>query len=262
MTEPKLRIRGLGKTFHSDKRTVEALRGIDLDIALNEFVCLVGASGCGKSTLLSIVAGLQDHTAGEMAIDGDPILGPGLDRGVVFQSYTLLPWLTAQQNVEFALRAAGKDNAACRAVAREHLELVKLENFAGHYPAELSGGMKQRVAIARALSYRPKMLLMDEPFGALDALTRQQMQSLLTQIWEEHKLTVLFVTHDVEEAVFLADRIAVMAPSPGRIVQQFDVGLGRPRHEDLMETPEFLQMQRQVHRAILDAARPQARAEA
>jgi NitT/TauT family transport system ATP-binding protein len=253
MSEPKLRLRGLGKTFASATKEVRALDNIDLEIGDNEFVCLVGASGCGKSTLLSIVAGLQDFDEGELTIDGAPITKPGLDRGVVFQSYTLLPWLTAQQNVEFALRAAGKDGTTCRRIAREHLELVKLMDFADHYPAELSGGMKQRVAIARALSYRPKMLLMDEPFGALDALTRQQMQELLVQIWEEHRLTVLFVTHDVEEAVFLADRIAVMGIAPGRITQIFDVDLGRPRHEELIDTPEFMAIQRSVHRAIRES---------
>ncbi|HTH97175.1 MAG TPA: ABC transporter ATP-binding protein, partial [Stellaceae bacterium] len=197
----KLELRGLGKTFGEGARQVEALHDIDLTLADNEFVSLVGTSGCGKSTLLSIVAGLQDFDAGALDIDGSPILQPGLDRGVVFQSYTLLPWLTAQQNIEFALKAAGHGRAACREIAREHLDLVKLSQSADRFPSELSGGMKQRVAIARALSYRPKMLLMDEPFGALDALTRHQMQELLTQIWEEHRLTVLFVTHDVEEAV-------------------------------------------------------------
>ena len=254
-SEPKLVIRGLSKTYESATRRVAALHDINLEIADNEFVCLVGASGCGKSTLLSIVAGLQDFDEGELTIDGMPITKPGLDRGVVFQSYTLLPWLTAQQNVEFALKAAGMGAADCKRIAREHLELVKLSDFADHYPAELSGGMKQRVAIARALSYRPKMLLMDEPFGALDALTRQQMQALLVQIWEEHRLTVLFVTHDVEEAVFLADRIAVMGIGPGRITQVFDVGLGRPRTEELIETPEFAHIQRDVHRAIRAGSR-------
>ncbi|WP_246671650.1 ABC transporter ATP-binding protein [Mesorhizobium sp. B2-4-12] len=157
------------------------LRDINLDLADNEFVSLVGISGCGKSTLLSIVAGLQDFDAGELSIDGAPILQPGLDRGVVFQSYTLLPWLTARQNIEFALKAAGYDRSACREISLKHLDLVKLSQSADRYPSELSGGMKQRVAIARALSYRSKMLLMDEPFGALDALTRHQMQELLTQ---------------------------------------------------------------------------------
>ncbi|RVA88259.1 ATP-binding cassette domain-containing protein, partial [Mesorhizobium sp. M7A.F.Ca.US.006.04.2.1] len=159
---PKLRIAGLHKSFGTGERRTEVLRDINLDLADNEFVSLVGTSGCGKSTLLSIVAGLQDFDAGDLSIDGAPILQPGLDRGVVFQSYTLLPWLTARQNIEFALKAAGYDRPTCRRIALEHLELVKLSGSADRYPAELSGGMKQRVAIARALSYRPKMLLMDE----------------------------------------------------------------------------------------------------
>ncbi|GLS17417.1 ABC transporter ATP-binding protein [Labrys miyagiensis] len=255
MSVPKLHIGGLHKSFGTGARRTEVLRDIDLDLADNEFVSLVGTSGCGKSTLLSIVAGLHRFDTGELAIDGAPILQPGLDRGVVFQSYTLLPWLTAQQNIEFALKAAGYDRAACREIAREHLELVKLSHSADRYPSELSGGMKQRVAIARALSYRPKMLLMDEPFGALDALTRHQMQELLTQIWEEHRLTVLFVTHDVEEAVYLSDRIVVMGIGPGRIIQSFDVGIPRPRREEVMETPAFMDLQRRVHKAIREAAK-------
>ena len=255
MTEPKLKIQSLNKWYGSGKRSVHALSDIDLELADNEFVSLVGASGCGKSTLLSIVAGLQDFDAGDLDIDGAPIVKPGLDRGVVFQSYTLLPWLTAQQNIEFALKSAGYDRSTCRRIDREHLDLVKLPHSANRYPSELSGGMKQRVAIARALSYRPKMLLMDEPFGALDALTRHQMQELLTQIWEEHRLTVLFVTHDVEEAVYLSDRIVVMGIGPGRIMRTFNVGIERPRREEVMESAEFMDLQRNVHKAIREASR-------
>ena len=254
MDAPKLRIVNLNKTFDTAKGRIEALRGIDLDLADNEFVSLVGTSGCGKSTLLSIVAGLQDFDDGVLLTDGAPIVGPGLDRGVVFQSYTLLPWLTAQENVEFALKAAGKPKAECRTIAREHLELVKLTRFADAYPSQLSGGMKQRVAIARALSYRPKMLLMDEPFGALDALTRHQMQELLTRIWEEHRLTVLFVTHDVEEAVYLSDRIVVMSIGPGQIRTTFDVGLARPRNQDMIATAAFIDLQRQVITSIREGS--------
>ncbi|MEJ0095913.1 MAG: ABC transporter ATP-binding protein [Methylocella sp.] len=259
---PKLEIRHLNKSFGSGPRQVEILRNINLDLANNEFVSLVGTSGCGKSTLLSIVAGLEtfddptseDFDYAPVKIDGEAILGPGLDRGVVFQTYTLLPWLTARQNVEFALRAAGYDAAARKRIANEHIELVKLERFADAYPSELSGGMKQRVAIARALSYRPKVLLMDEPFGALDALTRQQMQDLLTQIWEEHKLTVLFVTHDVEEAVFLSDKIVVMGIGPGRIRETFLVDLPRPRSPDIIESEAFIALQRNVLRSIREAS--------
>ncbi len=254
MDAPKLRIANLNKTFDTAEGRIEVLRGIDLDLADNEFVSLVGTSGCGKSTLLSIVAGLQDFDDGVLLTDGAPVVGPGLDRGVVFQSYTLLPWLTAQENVEFALKAAGKPKAECRSVAREHLDLVKLIRFADAYPSQLSGGMKQRVAIARALSYRPKMLLMDEPFGALDALTRHQMQQLLTRIWEEHRLTVLFVTHDVEEAVYLSDRIVAMSIGPGQIRKTFHVGLPRPRNQDMIATAEFIELQRQVITSIREGS--------
>ncbi|NNN24897.1 MULTISPECIES: ABC transporter ATP-binding protein [Pseudomonas] len=245
-----LEISGLNKSFAVGQSRREVLRNIDLTLADNEFVSIVGTSGCGKSTLLSIAAGLEEFDSGSVKVDGVPITGPGLDRGVVFQSYTLLPWLTARQNVEFALKAAGMSRAQCREIADEHLELVKLTKFAEAYPNELSGGMKQRVAIARALSYRPKILLMDEPFGALDAMTRHQMQELLTSIWETHRLTVMFVTHDVEEAVYLSDRIVVMGLGPGRIKATFDVKLGRPRYEDMAASAEFIDLQRQVLRSI------------
>ena len=195
-----------------------ALRDVDLDLAENEFVSLVGTSGCGKSTLLSIVAGLQDSTRATSRSTARRSTGPGLDRGVVFQSYTLLPWLTAQQNVEFALQGGGlSTRRAAATIAQRASRTRQADALRRRLSAQLSGGMKQRVAIARALSYRPKMLLMDEPFGALDALTRHQMQELLTRIWEEHRLTVLFVTHDVEEAVYLSDRIVAMGIGPGRI---------------------------------------------
>ncbi|HUW80265.1 MAG TPA: ABC transporter ATP-binding protein [Acidocella sp.] len=239
---PKLEIKGLNKTF---ARTV-ALHEVDLALAENEFVSLVGVSGCGKSTLLSIVAGLLDYDEGDILVDGAPMTGPGLDRGVVFQSYTLLPWLTARQNVEFALKAAGYKGAECRKIAAEHLALVRLTKFSDAYPHQLSGGMKQRVAIARALSYRPKVLLMDEPFGALDAMTRHEMQILLTRVWETHKLTVLFVTHDVEEAVYLSDRIVAMSINPGRIKTEFSVNLPRPRSAEIISSPDFIALQRRV----------------
>jgi NitT/TauT family transport system ATP-binding protein len=189
---------------------------------------------------------LEDHDEGTISVDGVPVTGPGLDRGVVFQSYTLLPWLTAIRNVEFALKAAGMKGREARALAREHLALVGLEGFEDAYPAELSGGMKQRVAIARALSYRPKILLMDEPFGALDALTRHHMQELLTAVWEKHRLTVLFVTHDVEEAVYLSDRVAVMTNRPGRIKSVVAIDLPRPRRYELLSTPRFQELQQRV----------------
>ncbi|MFO1034102.1 MAG: ABC transporter ATP-binding protein [Hyphomicrobiales bacterium] len=258
MAAPKLAISGLGKVFVTDRGTTEALHGVDLDIGDNEFVALVGTSGCGKSTLLSIAAGLDQQSSGSIAMDGVPITAPGLDRGVVFQSYTLLPWLSAQQNVEFALKAAGKTAAEARDIARAQLDLVGLSGFENAFPAELSGGMKQRVAIARALSYHPKMLLMDEPFGALDALTRHHMQELLTGIWEKHRLTVLFITHDVEEAVYLADRVAVMTNRPGRIKTIIPVNLPRPRRYDMIATPEF----QAIHREVMSAIRSESLAAA
>jgi NitT/TauT family transport system ATP-binding protein len=227
-----------------------ALKGFDLTVGENEFVALVGTSGCGKSTLLSIAAGLETYDEGSIAVDGEPVTGPGLDRGVVFQSYTLLPWLTAIGNVEFALRASGTRRRDTKEIARDHLALVGLDNFAEAYPAELSGGMKQRVAIARALSYRPEILLMDEPFGALDALTRHHMQELLTAVWEKHRLTVLFVTHDVEEAVYLSDRVAVMTNSPGRVKSLIEIGLPRPRRYELVSMPEFQNLQARVLQEI------------
>jgi NitT/TauT family transport system ATP-binding protein len=246
MSEPKLTIVGLGKTFRGDRGDVVALHGVTLEISDNEFVSLVGTSGCGKSTLLSIVAGLEEHDEGVLLVDGQPIVGPGRDRGVVFQSYTLLPWLTAQHNVEFALKAAGRSAAEARGIAAEHLALVGLTDFVSAYPSELSGGMKQRVAIARALSYRPTMLLMDEPFGALDALTRHHMQELLARIWERHRLTVLFVTHDVEEAVYMSDRVAVMSNRPGRIKTIVPVDLPRPRTYEMIGSAQFAALQHRV----------------
>jgi NitT/TauT family transport system ATP-binding protein len=227
---------------------VEALSPIDLDLAENEFVSLVGTSGCGKSTLLGIVAGLVEPTTGQVQVDGAPISGPGRDRGVVFQQYTLFPWLTARQNIEFALDGVGR--AERRRIADEHLELVGLRAFADAWPRQLSGGMKQRVAIARALCYRPRILLMDEPFGALDAQTRLLMQELLTRIWESHRLTVLFVTHDVEEAVTISDRVLVMSNRPGRIKEEVPTPLPRPRTLALQETPDFLALRHRILASI------------
>ena len=258
MPRDKLVITGLGKTFRSDRGATVALKGVDLAVGENEFMALVGTSGCGKSTLLSIAAGLESHDQGRITIDSEEIVAPGLDRGVVFQSYTLLPWLTALQNVEFALKAAGNTSREAKDIAQAHLELVGLQGFEKAYPAELSGGMKQRVAIARALSYRPRMLLMDEPFGALDALTRHHMQELLTGIWEKHRLTVLFITHDVEEAVYLSDRVAVMTNRPGRIKTVVPIDLPRPRHYDMVASPEF----QQFHRTVLNAIRSESLAAA
>jgi len=245
-----LNIEHLSKSFGKGERSKAVLHDINLSVANNEFVSIVGASGCGKSTLLSLVAGLQTFDAGSIQVDGRTIDSPGLDRGVVFQSYTLLPWKTVRQNVEFALEASGCRREEQRRIADEHLRLVGLQEAADAWPNQLSGGMKQRVAIARALSYRPRILLMDEPFGALDAMTRHQMQLLLTRIWETHRLTVLFVTHDVEEAVYLSDRIVALGTNPGHIKMVFPVNLPRPRHEDIMTSPAFTDIKQRVLQAI------------
>ena len=239
MRNVKLKIRGLSKTFVDGKRVVEALRDVNMDVEANEFTTIVGTTGCGKSTLLLIVAGLEEQTEGEVLVDGRPVLGPGRDRGMVFQAYTLLPWLTAQENVEFGLRQERMAKSERRKIALEHLELVGLRGFAEAYPRQLSGGMRQRVALARALCYRPSILLMDEPFGALDAQTRQMMQELLTEVWERHRLTVFFVTHDIDEAVFLSDRVLVMTTRPGQVKADVPIKLERPRKFELQGTSEF-----------------------
>jgi NitT/TauT family transport system ATP-binding protein len=241
VSEPLVRVRGLGKIFRTRRGQVAALHGVDLDVAENEFVTIVGTSGCGKSTLLAIVAGLEEQTSGEVLVDGVPVRGPGRDRGVVFQSYTLFPWLTARANVEFALRGERLSAAERRERAAEQIALVGLEGFADAYPNQLSGGMRQRVAIARSLVYRPRILLMDEPFGALDALTRKVMQELLTGVWEQHRLTVIFVTHDVDEAVYISDRVLVMTNRPGRIKGEIGIDLPRPRSPELMSSTLFLE---------------------
>jgi len=236
----KIRVQDLEKRFPTRGGEVVAVEGAAFDVAENEFVTIVGTSGCGKSTVLNILAGLQPATSGRALVDGTAVTGPGRDRGVVFQTYTLFPWMTAVKNIEFALRAEPIARAERRARARRYLELVGLDDFADALPAQLSGGMRQRVAIARSLSYQPSVLLMDEPFGALDALTRQSMQELLTDIWEQHRLTVVFVTHDVEEAVYISDRVLVMTRRPGRIKEDVAVPLPRPRRHEHLTTPEFL----------------------
>jgi NitT/TauT family transport system ATP-binding protein len=256
---PKLSVRDLRKVFDSRGGEVLALDGVNFEIAENEFVTVIGTSGCGKSTLLSIIAGLQEETEGVVLVDGQPVFEPGRDRGVVFQTYTLFPWLTAQKNVEFALRGPSQERTD---VAREHLALVGLERFADAFPSQLSGGMRQRVAIARALSYRPQVLLMDEPFGALDAQTRQLMQELLTKIWEKHRLTVMFVTHDIDEAVFLSDRVLVMTARPGRIKEKLMIGVERPRTFEVLSTQEFFDYKSRLLASVREETLRQAEAEA
>jgi NitT/TauT family transport system ATP-binding protein len=224
-----LRIEGVSKTFTGRAGAVEALRPVEIDIAAGEFVCLLGPSGCGKSTLLSIIAGLESASSGTVLADGRIVRGPGTDRVLLFQEAALFPWLDVQRNVEFGLREAGKPAKERAATVRRFIELVHLKGFERSYVHQLSGGMRQRVAIARALAIDPAILLMDEPFGALDALTRDRLHAELESIWASTRKTVVFVTHNVREAVALGDRVLVFSPRPGRIVQEFRIDLPRPR---------------------------------
>ncbi|EFM10909.1 ABC transporter related protein [Paenibacillus curdlanolyticus YK9] len=242
----RIEIRGLQKVYASAKTQFEALRDIDLTIAENEFLTILGPSGCGKSTLLRIVAGLEDPTGGELTVDGDAIIGPGADRGMVFQGYTLFPWLTVRENIEYGPKLKGVPTLVRRGLSSHWLKIIRLESFAKSYPKQLSGGMKQRVAIARALANRPKVLLMDEPFGALDAQTKLEMQEMLLEVWEREKTTVLFITHDIDEAIFLSQRIVVMGANPGRIIREFQVELPNERTADVRETPGFLKLKREL----------------
>jgi NitT/TauT family transport system ATP-binding protein len=224
-----LKIEGVSKTFAGRAQPVEALRPVDLEIAAGEFVCLVGPSGCGKSTLLSIIAGLDQGNSGTIWAGGQPIHGPGTDRVLLFQEAALFPWLDVQKNVEFGLRQAGVAAKTRAEIARYYINLVHLQGFEHSYIHQLSGGMRQRAAIARALAIDPVVLLMDEPFGALDEFTRDKLQSELETIWRETGKTIVFVTHNVREAVALADRVVVFAPRPGRIIRDFPIDLSRPR---------------------------------
>ncbi|MGW0549689.1 ABC transporter ATP-binding protein [Streptomyces altiplanensis] len=246
-TTPKIVFEDVRKDFTVKDRTrarrasrFTALDGIDLEITAGEFVVLVGPSGCGKSTLLDLLGGLTQPTGGRILLDGTPVTGPGLDRGIVFQQYALLPWRTAQGNVEFGLEATGIPRRQRPARAREFLDLVGLSGFEQRHPHELSGGMRQRVAIARSLAYDPDVLLMDEPFAALDAQTRESLQDELLRIWQRTGKTVVFITHSIDEAVYLGQRVAVMTSRPGRIKQIVPVALGsRTATDDLRSSPEF-----------------------
>ena len=225
-----LEVKGVFKLFKVNGNQMEALKNINLDIEENEFVCFIGPSGCGKTTLLRIIAGLEEPSSGEILIEGQPIKGPGPERGMVFQEYSLFPWRTVLDNVAFGLELKGISKDERHEKARQYLKMVELERFEERYPHELSGGMKQRVAIARALVNDPIAILMDEPFGALDAQTRNIMQSELLRIWEEEKKTVIFVTHSVDEAIYLADRIVIMSARPGKIKDVIRIDISRPRN--------------------------------
>ncbi|RRH78177.1 ABC transporter ATP-binding protein [Falsigemmobacter faecalis] len=242
----KIRIERVGKDFDVDGRAMVAISEIDLSIAENQFVSIVGTSGCGKSTLLNMIGGLDEPTRGRILIDGQEVRGPGRDRGFVFQSYTLFEWMTVEENIRFALEKSALSKAEKSEMVAHFIEAVGLSGFEKAWPKQLSGGMKQRVAIARALVYKPSILLMDEPFGALDAQTRGMMQELLLQIWTDHRVTCLFVTHDVDEAIFLADRVVVLGSRPGRVKRDLMVDLPRPRAFDLVTAPEFMETKRLI----------------
>jgi len=244
----KLEIRGLQKSFvvnegFGHSRTIHAIESVDLDIADGEFVCVIGPSGCGKSTMLMVLAGLYEKTAGEILLDGDPLSGPGLNRGVVFQDFALFPWLTVRSNILYGVRQKRIPGKTHDRIVDHYIKLMSLEGFEGTYPYRLSGGMKQRVAIARALALDPELLLMDEPFGSLDAQTRSNLQHVLVDVWQETKKTVMFITHDVREATFLADRVIVMSARPGRITDEIRIDLSRPRDS---LSPEFVDLERRL----------------
>ena len=243
-----LSIQGVGRTFPGVNRGAPtlALQPTNLEVAHNDFITILGPSGCGKSTLLRIVAGLDAPTVGQVLLDGQAVTGPGADRGMVFQSYTLFPWLTVRQNICFGLREKGMAAAEQAGVAARFIAEVGLTGFESHFPKQLSGGMQQRVALARALANDPKILLLDEPFGALDHQTRALMQELLLSIWELHRKTVLFVTHDIDEAIFIANRCVVFSARPGRIKNELAIDLPYPRHYTVKTTPRFSQLKAQV----------------
>ncbi len=245
---PHIEVSDVSLVYDTPSGQVPGVEGVSFAIEASEFLCIVGPSGCGKSTLLNMIAGFLNPTSGEIRIGGKPVTGHGLDRGVVFQDFSqLFPWRTALANVTFGLEMKGMGKAEREEIARGQLKLVKLEKFMQSYPHHLSGGMQQRVAIARALAYNPSVLLMDEPFAALDALTRDDMQRLLADVWRETRKTVVYVTHNVAEAVYLADRVVVMTPHPGTVKTEVQVALARPR--DPLSV-EFLEYQKMLLRSL------------
>ncbi len=242
----KVQIKNVRMVFDTRNGEMVALNGVDLDIYENEFICVVGPSGCGKSTLLNIIAGLTQPTSGTVLCNGKEITGTGTDRGVVFQQYALFPWLTVKKNVKFALEMRGIKGKEADEEAMKYLEKVDLVKFADHYPKELSGGMKQRVAIARAYAANPEVLLMDEPFGALDAQTRTQLQTELLDTWEKDRKTCFFITHDVDEAIILAQKVIIMSARPGRIKEMVDIDIPYPRTQETKMSPRFLELKNHI----------------
>ena len=244
---PKVQIKAVEKIYEGRNGKTVALNGVNMDIYDNEFICVVGPSGCGKSTLLNIIAGLHEASSGEVLVDGVKVEGTGVDRGVVFQQYALFPWLTVKKNVMFGLKLKkGLTDAQREEIAMKYIKMVGLEKFVDAYPKELSGGMKQRVAIARAYAVNPSLLLMDEPFGALDAQTRTQLQTELLKTWEEEKKTCFFITHDVEEAILLATKVIVMSARPGRIKEIIDIDIPYPRGQESKMLPRFTELKNYI----------------
>jgi NitT/TauT family transport system ATP-binding protein len=246
MNKPELEIKELYKTFPTKRGEILALENINMTIFPNEYVCVVGASGCGKSTILNIIAGLEEPTSGEILLEGHRVSEPGADRGMVFQNYTLYPWLTVAQNIEFGLKMRKMPTAERKSKVNYYMEIVGLTRFADALPRTLSGGMKQRVAIARALANEPDILLMDEPFGALDAQTKEVLQEFMLQLWQQTQKTILMVTHDVEEAVFLAQRIYVLSSRPGQIKAEVNIFFERDRTLALKSTEPFQRKRQEV----------------
>jgi NitT/TauT family transport system ATP-binding protein len=249
-TTGRIEVRGLSMSFGSAQQRVQAVSDVSLHVAPGEFVSIIGPSGCGKSTLLNVVAGFSRPSEGEVLLDGRAIEGPGSDRGVVFQQYSLFPWMSVRKNVEFGLKMQGVAASKRETTARTLLGLAGLLAFENHYPDQLSGGMKQRVGIVRALATSPQVMLMDEPFGALDSQTRVVMQQILTNMWQRLRLSVLFITHDIEEAIFLSDRVYVMTARPGRIKAEIEIPLPRPRTAEMMSSLVFTQILHKLRNLI------------
>ncbi len=245
-----LTVGGVGRVFESEERPITALSDVSFEVHQREFISVIGPSGCGKSTLIRIVAGLDEPTSGAVLLDGRPVAGPGADRGMVFQSYTLFPWLTVKKNVMFGPSMKSVPQEQAERSAHEWLRMVGLEKFANHYPSQLSGGMKQRVAIARALANEPRILLMDEPFGALDAQTRASMQTHMLRICKSVDITVMFITHDLDEAIYLSDRVVVLGTNPGRVIEIIEVPVPRPRVDEQFLSGPFLSMKRRLEQLI------------
>ncbi len=243
----------IDKIYTSGKKSTKAIEDVSIDIQDNDFVCVVGPSGCGKSTLLRMLAGLDFPSAGDIIVNDRRVTGPGPDRGMVFQTYTLFPWMTVEENIKFGLKIKKLPKDEMQKIADRYLDIINLKKFANAYPKELSGGMKQRVAIARALANQPEVLLMDEPFGALDPHTKSMMQLLMREIWESEHPTAVFITHDIDEAVFLANKIYVMSARPGKVIKEVNVYLPHKRTLELKDTPEFIKIRKEINDLLYSA---------